>query len=86
MKLLALLFLVILTGCSAPAAIAVGGVGASVEFTTGRSPVDHALSYGTNKDCQTLRVIDGKPICQDKTKSLSSVEQTEQAFAQRKGY
>jgi hypothetical protein len=48
--------------------------------------VDHALSYGTNKDCQTLRVIDGKPICQDKTKSLSSVEQTEQAFAQRKGY
>jgi hypothetical protein len=85
-KIIALTLVAALCGCSTPAIVAVSSVGAGVEFTTGRSPVDHALSYGTDKDCQTLRVIDSKSICQDKVKPLTSVDQTEQAFAQRKGF
>lgn len=59
--------LVLLTACAAPLAAlsSSGTAAASLASTaaTGKSPLEHAASAATKKECSFFNVIDSKPIC-----------------------
>lgn len=82
-KIQLILVLLILTGCTAPAMLAVGGASTGVQVTTGRSPVDHAISATNNQDCQTMRIFTNEKICQDHPASNTGISAYEQALIQR---
>jgi starvation-inducible outer membrane lipoprotein len=66
-KILAVSFLLMLSGCVA-APLVITGVGvASVASneTTGKSITDHAVSTVKNQDCKIARAFNDKPVCQD---------------------
>lgn len=79
--LLVLICLAALQGCAAPIMAAASSVGtaagsaaaaspmtaASVtsSVTTGRSPLEHATSAATKKDCSFFNVFSSKPICEE---------------------
>jgi hypothetical protein len=73
-KLLLLISLVCLVGCAAPYTVASVGVWG----TTGKTPSDHALSYATNSDCLSTRILTNDTVCQN------SIDRQEQVFAARK--
>jgi hypothetical protein len=77
-------FVLLLSGCSAPVLLSVGAASTGVQVTTGRSPVDHAVSYSTDKDCQTMRWISNEKMCVNKPLSNTGVNAAELAFAQRR--
>jgi hypothetical protein len=54
-----------LQGCAVVAEYPVTSASLAVMGATGKGPTDHALSYVAERDCATLRVIDGNKICQD---------------------
>jgi len=58
---IALLSLILLSGCAGPASVAGLGVWAA----TGKGTTDHALDFITGKDCETIRIINGEQICQN---------------------
>jgi len=65
-KILAVSFLLMLSGCVAP--VVMTGIGvASVATTeaTGRGLADHAVSTVKNQDCKLARMLDNRPVCQD---------------------
>lgn len=81
----ALIFVaLLLSGCSAPLLVGVSVASSSVQATTGRSPVDHAVSYTTDKDCQTMRLLDHEKMCIDKPLRNTGINATEQVFASRR--
>lgn len=56
---------VLLSGCSTVGT----GVSMAVWGASGKTPTDHALSYATDKDCKTIRVISqykNEYICENK--------------------
>ena len=61
----------LLTACAAPLAVlsssgtAAASTAASLASTaaTGKSPLEHAASAATKKECSFFNVIDSKPIC-----------------------
>ncbi len=50
---------------SAAAAYPVTAVSVGSTVTTGRSPLEHATSAATKKDCSFFNVFSAKPICQE---------------------
>lgn len=50
---------------SAAAAYPVTAVSVGSTVTTGRSPLEHATSAATKKDCSFFNVFSGKAICQE---------------------
>lgn len=52
--------------------------GVGVWGVTGKSPTDHTLSYITDKDCQTMRIVTDDRVCQD------GVDRQEAVFLLRK--
>ena len=78
--------LVIMTsGCTLlPPAVDIGltAAGIGVWSATGKSPTDHTLSYVTDKDCQTVRIVTDDKVCQ------SSIDKQEAVFNMRssRGY
>ena len=73
-KLLLLISLVSLVGCAAPYTVA----GAGVWGITGKGPSDHALSYATDSDCVSTRILTDDKVCQN------SIDRQERVFAARK--
>ena len=66
-KILAVSFLLSLSGCVA-APLVLTGVGAAsvaVNETTGKGIADHAVSTATQQDCRIARTMTNQPICQD---------------------
>ena len=77
-----LLCIVLLNGCAAPLAAIGSSAGSTVTATaaaypvttasaatsvaTGKSPLEHAVSAATKKECNFFNVVDSKPICIDK--------------------
>ena len=59
------LFVVLLSGCTVMAEYPVTTAGMAIWGATGKAPADHALSAVANKDCATIRVIEGEDICQE---------------------
>ena len=53
------LLLLLLNGCAVSTAISSG-----VYATTDRTITDHVMSYNTGMDCQTVRVLEKKSVCQ----------------------
>lgn len=72
-KLVLLALLLPLVGCSVPVTVASLGV----RGATGKSPTDHTLSYATDSDCKTYRIVLNDKICQN------GIDRQEQVFAQR---
>jgi hypothetical protein len=60
-----ILLCTMLTGCAAPVITGLGAASLGVQATTGRGPTDYTLSYATNKDCQTIRLLNNDKVCQD---------------------
>ncbi len=60
-----------LSGCVAVADYPLTAISLGVWGVTGKSPADHALSYVTDEDCNTLNIIKNKGVCQyySKTKT-----------------
>ena len=50
---------------SAAVANPVTAVSATSTITTGRSPLEHATSEVTKKDCSFFNVFSSKPICEE---------------------
>jgi hypothetical protein len=50
---------------SAAAAYPVTAVSVGSTVTTGRSPLEHAVSAATKKDCSFFNVFSAKPICEE---------------------
>jgi len=73
-KFLLMMVTVSLVGCAAPFTAASVGVWG----TTGKGPSDHALSYATDSDCITARILTDDKICQN------GIDRQERAFAERK--
>ena len=65
MTRLALVSVFLLQGCAVVAEYPVTSASLAVWGVTGKGPADHALSAVAERDCATLRIIDGKKICQD---------------------
>lgn len=73
--------LIALQGCAAPLMAAASSVGTAAgsaaaaspmtavsvtsTVTTGRSPLEHATSAATKKDCSFFNVFSSKPICEE---------------------
>ena len=72
-KLLSLVFILSLIGCTVPVTVASVGVWGA----TGKSPTDHTLSYATDSDCKTYRIVLNDKVCQN------GIDRQEQVFAQR---
>ena len=91
---LLLLSVVVLQGCAVVAEYPIATASLAVMGATGKGPADHALSYVAERDCSTLRVIEGRKICQDIEKetvvavikpdhSAVIIAQANDVFAQR---
>ena len=91
---LLLLSVVVLQGCAVVAEYPLTTASLAVMGATGKGPADHALSYVAERDCSTLRVIEGRKICQDIEKetvvavikpdhSAVIIAQANDVFAQR---
>jgi hypothetical protein len=66
-KILAVSFLLLLSGCVA-APLVITGVGAAsvaVNETTGRGIADHAVSTVRDQDCRLARALKDQEVCQD---------------------
>lgn len=50
---------------TAAAASPVTAVSVTSTVTTGRSPLEHATSVATKKDCSFFNVLSAKPICEE---------------------
>jgi hypothetical protein len=62
---LLLLSVVVLQGCAVVAEYPIATASLAVMGATGKGPADHALSYAAERDCNTLRLVEGRKICQD---------------------
>ena len=66
-KILAVSFLLLLSGCAAPLLLTGVGVGSvATQETTGKSITDHVFSTVTSQDCRMTRMLRDEVICQDK--------------------
>jgi hypothetical protein len=66
-KILAVSFLFLLSGC-VTAPLVLTGLGVSsvvVNETTGKGIADHAVSTATQQDCRLARTFNYQPVCQD---------------------
>lgn len=71
-KIFAIVSTFVLSGCTAITVASTGLWGA-----TGKSATDHTLSYVTDRDCKTLRIVTNDKVCQ------SGVDRQEEVFRQR---
>ena len=55
------------SGCALVAEYPVTAASVGVWGTTGKGPTDHALSYVTDQDCETLRWTKGQSACEPKS-------------------
>ena len=62
-----------LGGCTAMTVASTGLWGA-----TGKSVTDHTMSYVTDRDCQTLRIVTKDKVCQN------GIDRQEEVFRQRR--
>jgi hypothetical protein len=53
-----------LSGCALALSYPMTSASLGVWGTTGKSPSDHAMSYITDQDCETLRVLQSEEVCQ----------------------
>ena len=65
MKHILWVLVLVLQGCAVVAEYPITSASLAVWGATGKGPADHALSAVAERDCATLRVIDGKKICRD---------------------
>jgi hypothetical protein len=65
MNKLLMAMLVLLNGCAVVAEYPVTATSLAVMGATGKGPADHVLSHVAERDCASLRLLDGKKICQD---------------------
>jgi hypothetical protein len=49
------------TGCALPLA----AIGSASTVATGKSPLEHAASEATKKECNFLNLLGPKPVCQE---------------------
>ncbi len=52
-----------LTGCALALEYPLTSASLGVWGATGKSPSDHAISYVTDEDCETMRLIKSDPMC-----------------------
>ena len=57
----------VLSGCSVVASYPFTVTSLGIWGVTGKSPADHALSYATSEDCNTLNILKNKGVCQQAT-------------------
>ena len=65
-KILAVSFLLLLSGCATPlllTGLSVGSV--ATQETTGKSITDHVVSTVTSQDCRMSRMVKKETVCQD---------------------
>jgi hypothetical protein len=67
-------FLVLLQACSIVAQYPISSASTGLWATTGKGPVDHALSKASGKDCELVRFIGDDSVCLSK-KPLPPVEE-----------
>ena len=80
MKIKVCIFSLLLPGCAfLPPAVSNGVTATSIGVwsATNKSLTDHALSYSTDTDCKTLRILVNSKVCQ------GSIDKQEDVFAQR---
>ena len=67
-KILAVSFLVLLSGCAAPLLLTGLGVGSvAVNETTGKTIADNTVSAVSGQDCRVSRAFKDQAVCQDET-------------------
>jgi len=59
-------WLSLLGGCAFILEYPITSASAGVWGATGKGPTDHALSNVAGQDCEVVRVVDLKPVCQDR--------------------
>ena len=65
-KILAVSFLLMLSGCVAPVVITGLGVASvATNEATGKGMADHAFSAVRDQDCRLSRMLNNEQICQD---------------------
>ena len=65
-KFLAILPIVLLSGCAVPVVVSMvtGAASVAVNETTGRTVTDHAVSAASGQDCRVGRAFKQEDICQ----------------------
>lgn len=58
-----LLAILTLSGCALALEYPLTSAGLGVWGVTGKSPTDHAVSYVTDQDCDTLRLLSSQEMC-----------------------
>jgi hypothetical protein len=56
-----------LAGCALALEYPLTSASLGIWGATGKSPSDHAMSYVTDEDCQTLRLINSDQVCKKTT-------------------
>ena len=70
-KILAVSFLLMLSGCVAPVVITGLGVASvATNEATGKGLADHAVSTVADQDCKIARALQKQDICQDQTSTV----------------
>ena len=57
-----------LAGCAMVAAYPMTAASVGTTVATGKSPAEHAVSEGSDKDCSIGKIFDGQPICEERLK------------------
>jgi len=71
LKILAVSFLFLLSGCAAPVIITGLGVASvATNEATGKGIADHAVSTVKNQDCKLARVLKDQAVCQEETPEI----------------
>lgn len=65
-RIILLITPMLLCGCGLLVQYPLSSISAGVWVATGKGPTDHALSGTTQKDCELMRVMSGKQVCQEK--------------------
>jgi ABC-type uncharacterized transport system auxiliary subunit len=66
-----------LSGCALALSYPLTSASLGVWGATGKSPSDHAMSYVTDQDCESLRLLNSENICQKvNTKPVEVVDKS----------
>jgi len=72
-----LLAILTLSGCALALEYPLTSAGLGVWGVTGKSPTDHAVSYVTDQDCDTLRLLSSQEMCKStRTKPVEVVDRS----------
>jgi len=74
---LPLLAFLLLNGCALILEYPLTSAGLGIWGATGKSPSDHAISYVSDQDCETLRLLNSQEMCKPiSTKSVEVVDKS----------